>query len=462
MNYELLFPERGDSKIRLALTGPNGAFGRSLLVQCRAIPQMKISALCDLDIDGTGALLGSLGFGWDTLATCYNREQVRSAVTKGKIVITRDYRHLSELALDIVVETTGQPEASVQIAIDAMRRGVHVAMVSKETDSVVGSQLSQLARECGVVYTATDGDQPSNLIDLVTWARILGFEIIAAGKSSEYDYAYDQATGKLHYIDSIFAAPALNELWHLTADVALQLRERRAAFDDLPPCATPDYCEMNVVANSTGLAPAGDELSYPLCRITELADVFIPEQDGGILQRTGVLDVFHCLRRTDEPSFGGGVFIVVRCTDAHTWELLRQKGHVVSRSGKYACIYRPYHLMGLEAPLSLFSAVVHHRPSGSTAAVHAVMVARTEREFSAGETLCMGGHHHSIDGAVPLLLPATAENLGKAPFYLAANKRLLVDVLRGTVITSDMLDLKGSSLFAVWGTREPAEQLPRL
>jgi predicted homoserine dehydrogenase-like protein len=44
---------------------------------------------------------------------------------------------------------------------------------------------------------------------------------------------------------------------------------------------------MNVVANSTGMAPVGEALSYPLCRIVELADVFIPEQDGGILKRTG-------------------------------------------------------------------------------------------------------------------------------------------------------------------------------
>jgi hypothetical protein len=32
MSYELLFPKREDSKIRLALTGANGTFGRSLLV----------------------------------------------------------------------------------------------------------------------------------------------------------------------------------------------------------------------------------------------------------------------------------------------------------------------------------------------------------------------------------------------------------------------------------------------
>jgi hypothetical protein len=43
---------------------------------------------------------------------------------------------------------------------------------------------------------------------------------------------------------------------------------------------------MNVVADSTGMAPVG-ELSYPLGRIIDLADVFVPERDGGLLKRTG-------------------------------------------------------------------------------------------------------------------------------------------------------------------------------
>ena len=203
---------------------------------------------------------------------------------------------------------------------------------------------------------------------------------------------------------------------------------------------------MNVVANSTGLIPSSDALSYPVCRITELADVFIPREDGGVLERTGVVDVFNCLRRTDEVSFGGGVFVIVRCHDTVVWEMLREKGHVVSRNGRYACVFLPYHLMGLETPLSLLSAVGHGRPSGSDSqSVHAVMVARTDRDFRAGETLEMGGHHHVMTDCTALLLPA-AEAADLAPFYLAANKRLRTDVPRGTLIREDAVDLAGSLL----------------
>jgi predicted homoserine dehydrogenase-like protein len=192
-----------------------------------------------------------------------------------------------------------------------------------------------------------------------------------------------------------------------------------------------------------------------MCHISELADIFIPRADGGILDRTGVVDVFNCLRRHDEVSFGGGVFVVVKCTDDTVWELLQQKGHVVSRHRKYACIYAPYHLMGLESMMSVFSAVLHGRASGSTRQVpHSTMLATAERDFKAGETLVMGGHHHTIVGMSPSLVP-TATASGMAPFYLAANKRLRADVARGQAVAIDMLELEGSALYEAW-QRNPA------
>jgi len=450
MNYELLFSELKLRKIRLGLTGAGG-FGRSLLAQCRAIPQLEVNALCDLDAEGAARLLAELGFAAGSYTICVDREAVRTAEALGQTCIVNDHRLLDAVALDIIVEATGQPETSVAVAINAIRRGVHVAMVSKETDSVVGPQLNRLARQHNVVYTTVDGDQPSNLIGLVTWARVLGFEIIAAGKSSEYDYVFDPATGNLHYCGQTIAAPALAGLWDLGDDVPGRLAARSATLAALPQSAIPDYCEMNMVANSTGLIPACDKMSYPLCHITELADIFISEEHGGVLRRTGVVDVFNCLRRADEASFAGGVFVVVRCTDPVTWKLLREKGHVVSRNGKYACIYLPYHFMGLETPISLFSAVLHNRTSGGRdQAVHAIMVLRTTRDFKAGEVLRMGGHQHAIEGGDALLLPAGNETRDKAPFYLAANNRLRCDVPAGRVVSVEMLDLEGSLLFDTW------------
>lgn len=451
MNYETLFQELQNRTISIALTGAKGGFGRSLLVQCRHIKSIRVAALCDLDIDGTRTMLLDLGYAADALVACADAEQVRAANAAGKTALISDYRLLDDTTLDIVVEATGNPDISAQIAINAINRGVHVAMVSKETDAVVGPYLNRLACERKVVYTTADGDQPSNLIGLVTWARVLGFEVVAAGKSSEYDYIFDPVSGQLNYTETLHAIPALSSLLTLGDDVAGRLQQRRDAIAALPQSATPDYCEMNVVSNSTGLTPARDALSYPLCRIAELADIFIPRADGGILDREGVVDVFNCLRLPDEASFGGGVFVVVRCTDAEVWETLRQKGHVVGRNGKYAAIYLPYHLMGLETPISLFSAVLQGRASGSpTQKVHAVMAAQAQRAFKVGEVLKMGGHHHNIEGMKPLLLPAAQAHRVHAPFYLAANRTLKVDLAEGDIVSLDMLEFGESALYSAW------------
>lgn len=39
----------------------------------------------------------------------------------------------------------------------------------------------------------SDGDQPSLLVALVSWARLLGLEVVCAGKAGEFDFVFDPA-----------------------------------------------------------------------------------------------------------------------------------------------------------------------------------------------------------------------------------------------------------------------------
>jgi len=448
VNYELLFSELRDRRIRIALTGANGGFGRTFLAQCRVAPHIELAVLCDRDVEALHSTLLQMGFAPHRLRICASEDEVRAA--DGRIALVADAGWLAAAAHDIVIEATGAPEASVAIAEAALRRRVHVGMVTKETDSVAGPWLNRLAIEQGVVYTTVDGDQPAGLIGLVTWARVLGFDIVCAGKAREHDFIHEPRRGVVTHAGVSRAVPGLDNLWTLGSDIASTLAARRRALAAFPQSATPDYCEMNVVANSTGLAPSCDALSYPLCRASELADVFVPVEDGGVLTRTGVVDVFNPLRRSDEASFGGGVFVIVRCTDRAVWQLLQGKGHVVGRSGRYACIYQPFHLMGLESLTSVYSAVLHGRASGSPAQrPHALMVARATRDLRAGETLAMGGHMHEIEGVAAHLVP-TPSAPGAAPYYLAANRRLLRDVPRGSDVPTAALALEGSALAGAW------------
>ncbi len=453
MNHEALLTELAQRTISYALTGANGAFGRSLLMQGGAIPALRVAALCDLDTNGTLEVLDSLGYDTSEVRVCHTTAETRAAAARGQTVLVDDHRLLAEVELDVVVEATGDPVSGFDTAEETLRRGVHVVMVSKETDSVAGPYLCQLASENGAVYTTGDGDQPSNLCGLVNWGRALGLEIVAAGKSSEYDYVFHPDTGQVSHSGHQYRAPRIADLWSLpaTGGTAELIRQRGDALAELPQSATPDYCEMATVANSTGLPPAPDGLSYPVCRVPEIADVLAPVQDGGILTRTGVVDVFNCLRLPHEPSFAGGVFIVVRCADTAVWEVLRAKGHVVARSGNHAAIYLPYHLMGVETPMTIFSAVVHGQPtSGGHQRVHAVMAARATRDINAGEVLEMGGHHHDIASVEALLLPTDAVGGDTASFYLAADATARTDIPAGTVLDLSMVRVRSEALARAW------------
>ena len=129
-------------------------------------------------------------------------------------------------------------------------------MVSKEADSVVGSYLSQQVNKAGVVAKPVDGDQLSLLIGLLSWARLLGLSVVAAGKSSEYDFVYDRTHGTVSWRGEAIALPDFADVWVMPERGVKETVEARSemlwAF---PQRTVPDLCEIAVVCNHSDLLP---------------------------------------------------------------------------------------------------------------------------------------------------------------------------------------------------------------
>lgn len=150
--------------------------------------------------------------------------------------------------------------------------------------------------------------------------------------------------------------------------------------------------------------------------------------------------------------------MVVRCEDKTTWEVLRAKGHVVSRSGGAAMIYRPSHLLGVESATTVLSAVLQGSSSGpDDMKPRFDVVGRTTQPLPAGTVLAATGHHHEIEGVEGLLVPAhRAEGANPIPFYMMANNALARDVPAGTIIAANMLVPPKDSL--LWTLRREMEE----
>lgn len=425
-----------------------GGFGRSFLAQGLRVPRMRCRVAVDREAEIAAAALASVGVPPERIRLCSTAAEASAAFAAGDFIAAGDLAAVIHLPVEVVVEATGHPEAGARHARLAIEAGKHLAVVSKELDSVVGPGLARLAAARGRVATPVDGDQPSLLIGLITWAQTLGFDIVAAGKSSEYDFVFDPATGMLSSNGRVVHLPALAEhlsLGERAADEIAAARAQVAAI--LPQRAVPDLCELLIVGNATGFLPDRPTLHAPIARISEVPTFLAPTSEGGLLSGEGRIDVFHCLRTPDEPSFAGGVFVVVRCTDRETWDMLAEKGHVVARSGATAMLYLPRHLLGLEAATSILEAALLGASSGGLdTRPHLDLVARATQDLPAGSVLAMGGHHHTIEGAEAELVPAARlEPHAPAPFYLAANRRLLRDVPRGRVIAMADIEVPDDS-----------------
>lgn len=450
MDYTGLFKGTEGKKSRVGIIGATRGYGYTLLAQIPKVELMELRVICSRHADECMDVLTGLGYQEENIVLCENREQIQAA-PQDAVLIVSDYRLVPECGITALVECTGNTAVSSDAAMSALKQGINVYMVSKETDSVCGTILNQTAEEHGAVYALVNGDQPRNLLDLYSWGKLLGLDIVAAGKASEYDFVWDPDTSEFTYMTEGEKPhrniPELKEYWHYKDRETLN--ERCRLLEDYMAVISADLCEMNLVSNVTGLVPSAPRLNYPIAKISELADIFIPEEDGGILKKTGVVDVFCNLRAPDEASFAGGEFIIIRCENDAMWDILRGKGHVVSKNGKYACIYLPYHYMGLETPVSILLGDLKGIGTHAECRQVSVMAGVAEEDIPKGTVLKVHGHHHSIDGLVPELWEHQ-DAAQVAPFYLLNGMTLQKDVKKGQPVTLDDVDLSESQPYKLY------------
>lgn len=449
MNFTHFF-DRCDKVSSVGVIGATKGYGYTLLAQIPKVSHMTLRLISSRHPEECASVLTELGYPTDRFLFCEDAQAVRNA-PKDAILIIKDYRLALDSDITSLVECTGNTTVSADIAVHALEQGINVYMVSKETDSVCGPMLSRVAQEHGAIYALVNGDQPRNLVDLYSWGKTLGLEIIAAGKASEYDYVWNPDDNSFFRTDcpeQVETIPGMGAYWHYQDRETL--KGRREVLKQYTGTICADLCEMNLVSNVTGLVPAQPTLSYPIAKPSELANIFIPEEDGGILKKTGVVDVFYNLRAPDEASFAGGEFLIVKCENAKVWEVLRGKGHVVSKNGKYACLYYPYHIMGVESPISLLLGDLMGIGNHPECRQISILVGVAAEDLPAGTALNVAGHNHAIAGLLPELHERSSLPEKVAPYYLLAGTTLVRDVPKGRPITMEDVDLSESLICSLY------------
>ena len=209
MNY--LTHYAGAKPVETCVAG-SGGFGRSFLAQALRMPLVRCRIAIDREAGIAAEALRSIGLPAERIAVCETAQEAAVAWERGQHIAAADVAIVLGLPLDLLIEATGHPEAGARHARLAIEAGLHVALTSKEVDSVIGPGLALLAQRKGRVVTPVDGDQPSLLIGLITWAQTLGLEVVAAGKSSEYDFVFDERSESIDSNGRQIAAPGFGRL----------------------------------------------------------------------------------------------------------------------------------------------------------------------------------------------------------------------------------------------------------
>lgn len=447
MDYTNFFTE--NKNINVGIIGATKGYGLSILSQIKNVDKINLRAISSRSIEDCRRVLINLGYNSDEIEEVSDFGELNNT-SSDKIIITTDYNVLLKSGITSLIECTGNVDLGLKASEYALKNDINVYMVSKETDSVCGVYLNYLANKNNKVYSLVNGDQPRNAIDLYSWAKINGFKIIAVGKASEYDFVWDRETEKITYTDGISEdkyIPAMNGYREYKSKETLKYRKE--LLKDYINVVSADLCEMNLVSNIIGFKPSSKFLTYPVIRTTELADVFIPKEDGGILENNEVVDVFFQLREKDEASFAGGEFVIVKCENNEVWDMMKNKGHLVSRNGKYACIFMPFHLMGLESPITILLGDLKNIGTHSECRQVSVMAAYANEDMKEGRVLKVSGHHHSINGVIPSLLPVE-EAQEYVPFYLLNEVKLIKDIKKGQYIRFKDVDLSNKASYGAY------------
>jgi predicted homoserine dehydrogenase-like protein len=386
------------------------------LAQVPKTPGVHIVGIADLAPSGARANLERAG--WK--AEQYGAASLDAALAQGTTHLSDDWEALvRHPQVEIIVECTGNPIAAVEHCLAAFRHGKHVVNVTVEADALCGPLLARRAAGAGVVYSLAYGDQPALICDLVDWARAAGFSVVAAGRGHKWLPHFAQSTPETVW-----------GYYGLTAEDARIGGLNPKMFNSFLDGSKPAI-ECTAVCNATGLVAPPNGLTYPPASIDDIPSVCRPIAEGGALHQKGQVEVISSLTRDGRAlpyDIRFGVFVVFEGETEYIRNCFKEYMVRTDPSGRYACLYKRWHLIGLEVGISVAAVGLRREPTGAAVCFNADVVATAKRDLKPGEILD-GEGGYTVWGK---LLPAQKSiALGGLPLGLAHGAKVVRAVKAG-------------------------------
>ncbi len=414
IRHQLQQRQAEDRPIRVGASGADW-MGSGFIAAMSHVPGMKVTVLADSDVAAARDAFLKAGVPAGEIVEANDAGPALNALAAGKRVVTGDYRLAAQLEdVDIVADVTWSPAIGAETAAACIENGKDVVLINIEADVTVGHILNRKAKEAGVLYTVSSGDEPGCLMELYNFVSNLGYEIITIGK------------GKNNPLDPSATPDTVAE----SARKADKDPYQVASYVD----GSKTMFEMTCAANATGCLPMQRGMIGPEATLENVSEIFAMEADGGLTRFPGAVDFVQ------GSSMAGGVFVTVRITDER---IQADLNYLKVGKGQYFTFFRPYHLWFLEAPISIAQAHLLGEPTlVPLDEPCADIMTYAKRDLKPGETLdTFGGYdfHGVMD------LAGEVRQTNALPVGLAIGAKMVRPVARGSIVTWDDVALDEAS-----------------
>lgn len=376
--YELLSKrQEQDNPVKVGVIGA-GKFSSMFLSQVMLSPGIQVVGIADLKIPNIYSACKHIGWPQENIREVKNANEINDMAKKGLVAAVNDAMELIASDCEVILEVTGNPIAGTLHAAKAIQAHKHVVMVSVEADCMVGPLLTDMAEREGVKFSMAYGDQPALILEMIDWARAIGFEVVCAGKGTRFQPEYHYSTP-----DTIWGYYGFSEEMVKSGDYNAKMFN---SFLD----GTKSAIEMTAVANGAGLQAPEQGLGFPPISFYHLQDVLKPTERGGILPKAGMVECVASEDRYKAPiddNIRFGVYVTLHAPTPYVKRCFKEYGVKVDSTGEYAALYRPYHFIGLELNISVASVALRHESTGSSLYFCADVATKAKKDLVPGEII---------------------------------------------------------------------------
>lgn len=163
-----------------------------------------------------------------------------------------------------------------------------------------------------------------------------------------------------------------------------------------------------------------------------------------------MVETISSLERDGRPVFRDlrwGVYVVFEAPHDYAAACFRQYGLPTDSSGRFAAMYKPFHLIGLELSISVLSAALRGEPTGQARQMTGTVAAVAKRALNAGEMLDGEGGYTVWGKALPVTQAGAALPIGLAQ-GVSVNRAIAC----GEILQMTDVDLTGDAVAQMYTT----------